>query len=206
MKLIAAIVCLVILLSCQENKKPIADLPDKDAGKVELYCDTLLGYTLNILDSISDADFGIDFKYNIGLSWRYISFALKDFQDKSILKNYPELDSAYNKNLNECSIDDSLGRKNHHIIETSCYKDYRFIDYATAEKWLKWWEDHKSDSIRYPHSYLVFSKPLISSDRNIIAIEIHNYCFGLCGSGITYVLERKGNRWSIIRHRTLWVS
>lgn len=53
--------------------------------------------------------------------------------------------------------------------------------------------------------YVMVSKPVFAKDMNTILFDINYYCGNLCGHGITYILKKKRNKWTIIGSETKWI-
>lgn len=55
-------------------------------------------------------------------------------------------------------------------------------------------------------SFLQFSSPIISKDGTKMLFDLEYHCGGLCGYGMTYLLELKNNKWRIIYKSRTWIS
>lgn len=56
------------------------------------------------------------------------------------------------------------------------------------------------------NSFIRISTPLISKNGNKMLLDIDSHCGGLCGGGMTYLLEKKNGKWEIIYSRGNWIS
>lgn len=55
-------------------------------------------------------------------------------------------------------------------------------------------------------SYFSMSVPIFSKDLKKVYIEVNDICYGLCGSGGYFLLEKINNKWTIIDYQALWIS
>ena len=55
-------------------------------------------------------------------------------------------------------------------------------------------------------SYFSMSVPIFSRDLKKVYIEFNDLCYGLCGSGGYFLLEKINNKWTIIEYQQLWIS
>lgn len=55
-------------------------------------------------------------------------------------------------------------------------------------------------------SYWTMSVPIFSKDLKKVYIVVNNYCYGLCGSGGYFLLEKTNNKWTIVDYQMLWIS
>ena len=54
--------------------------------------------------------------------------------------------------------------------------------------------------------HLRISKPIFDTDKTFALVEVDYNCLGLCGEGYTYVLRKKGDKWTLYKKILRWVS
>jgi hypothetical protein len=54
--------------------------------------------------------------------------------------------------------------------------------------------------------YFQFSIPVLNKQQTKAFVQADFLCFGLCGQGMTYVLEKTNNKWTLKLAKTRWVS
>lgn len=55
-------------------------------------------------------------------------------------------------------------------------------------------------------SFWSMSVPIFSKDLKKVYIEVNNYCYGLCGSGGYFLLEKINENWTIKDYQRTWIS
>ena len=80
-------------------------------------------------------------------------------------------------------------------IPTKCYPNYTFVSEDTVDTWLGT-NDNWPEGLLWFYS---FSKPIVSSDKKFMLIEMSGMCGGLCGGFQTFILENGNQGWFINR-------
>lgn len=88
-------------------------------------------------------------------------------------------------------------------ITTTCYPQYSFVSEDSVHLWL---EARQKDDFEGFYKYYSFSRPVISASGNYLLIEMDEHCYGLCGSGMTYLYKKENNKWSKVWSFCRWVS
>jgi hypothetical protein len=55
-------------------------------------------------------------------------------------------------------------------------------------------------------TYWSMSVPIFSKDLKKAYVVVNENCYGLCGSGGFYLLEKINNKWTIVDYQMLWIS
>ena len=88
--------------------------------------------------------------------------------------------------------------------------DRQSLRFATFKPWFKQYGIDSTYQIlrkKYnANSFIRISTPLMSKNGNKMLLDIDYHCGGLCGGGMTYLLEKKNGKWKIIFSRNNWIS
>jgi hypothetical protein len=75
-----------------------------------------------------------------------------------------------------------------------------YQNYGASDFWEKFYSKIKS------YNVIFISNPLFNSNESKMYFQIEYFCGGLCGYCMTYICEKRSNKWELIRQFVTWES
>jgi hypothetical protein len=203
---------LVILITCLVfscNHQTESDFSNAEVTKKDsiISCDTLFSHAVELvkLDSFPVFD-GKHYMTKLFATYdndiyekKLIPFlnVFHDTIDQSLLVAEKKIDTIFtNEELSQSSFPSSE-------IITACYPQYSFISKDSVQLWLNTKQKGDFEGL---YKYYSFSRPLLSASGIYLLIEMDDHCYGLCGSGMTYLYRKENNIWYKVWSVCRWVS
>ncbi|UKN03796.1 hypothetical protein K6119_09865 [Paracrocinitomix mangrovi] len=211
---------LLILIStlfsfCNFSKENSNNLPQENNNTIDK-CDTLFGFAIYLLENCyNEADSVEIVGTELYLPARPLSFSKVDFSGEKPEKKRSLFSNKYHEKLDTSylwttkQLDTIFTRKDFENygakpsrIDEICYPNLNILDSDSLTNRIKNGQNGSQD---FPAHY-TFSKPTLSSDGNYLLIEVDRHCWGLCGSGTTYLFKKQKDKWELVWKNTRWVS
>lgn len=153
-----------------------------------------------IINDSTNFDFvyGKKDKYKYGTDSLYLLAYIKGFNTSDSLEIFTNY-IQNNKSKCKLNIEEFSTQKKVTLISQSKFRFY--FKNGIKEGWKKFYKSHKNST-----GFLKFCRAGFNNSGNKAIVYVEQYCGGLCGEGMYFLLEKILNKWKIIKSIKTWGS